>query len=289
MIFWRTYNNKVWDWKQVDRLGFPIECASQIPTSYLERQEFVVLRTCFGLGDWGIISAFPKKLKEKYPNSKVYVPSAALCRKMFGHLKSNWSSWEDPFRTPEIIFQENPYVDGFIDSFEGEVFNDHFRVYDGDKEEPLLKQILRFWQFDDLKNIDPQVWWTEEELYQATSIIRETVGTKELGIDNPFGTLLLSNRYEGEGLEKIQQKIDEYELPMFYWVKKEYRNSLKFTPALNLHHVPIRVQLAIKSMATFNIGNQTGVHDTIAGYAPTYTVPRANLGSNYLECQYYLR
>ena len=40
-------------------------------------------------------------------------------------------------------------VDSYAEKyFEGEAFNDHFRIYDGDKDEPLLKQIMRFWQFN---------------------------------------------------------------------------------------------------------------------------------------------
>ena len=71
MIFWRTWNNKIWPTAEVDRLGFSIDNPSYIPDEYLEQENFIILRTCHWLGDWGIISAFPKKLKEKYPNCKV--------------------------------------------------------------------------------------------------------------------------------------------------------------------------------------------------------------------------
>ena len=47
-------------------------------------------------------------------------------------------------------------------------------------------------------------------------------------------------------------------------------------------------QLCIKTLAVFNIGNQTGVNDTIANYAPTYTVPRGNVGSNYIKSEIYI-
>ena len=56
-------------------LLIPLEDPYFIPDEYLDKKEFIILRTCFGLGDWGIISSFPRKLKEKYPDCKVYTPS----------------------------------------------------------------------------------------------------------------------------------------------------------------------------------------------------------------------
>ena len=144
MIFWRTWSNKVYATGEVDKLGFSLNDPSYIPNEYLEKENFVILRTCFGLGDWGIISAFPRKLKEKYPNCKVWIPSPKLLREMFGEFERNWSSWNDPFQVVHTIFDNNPYVDGYIDSFKEDVFNDHYRIYNGDKDEPLLEQILKF-------------------------------------------------------------------------------------------------------------------------------------------------
>ena len=103
--------------------------------------------------------------------------------------------------------------------------------------------------------------------------------------DGKFGTLLISNRYKGEGKELIQQKLDEYNLPMFYWTSTQ---DFNFKKALDLIHVSIRIQLCIKTLAVFNIGNQTGVNDTIAKYTPTYTVPRGKLGSNYIKSEIYI-
>ena len=280
MIFWRTYNNTLYQAGEVDQLGFSIDDPSFIPNEYLEHQEFIILRTCFGLGDWGIISAFPRKLKEKYPDCRVFVPSPTLLNQMFGKFKSNWSSWEDPFQVVHTVFGSNPYVDGFVDSFEGDAFNDHFRIYDGDKDEPLLKQILRFWQIDNFENKEPEIYWTEEEVDFGETIIKEYT-------DGDYGTLLVSNRATESDLEKIQAKLDEYDLPMFYWFKKPQVN-LKFTKTLDLRHIDIRIQLYIKSKAVFNVGNQTGVNDTIANYVPTFTVPRGKLGSNIVQSQFYL-
>ena len=62
----------------------------------LEQQEFTVMRTCFGLGDWGIISAMPRLLKDKFPECKVYLPSKNLLRKLFGDIQKNWSNFSYP-------------------------------------------------------------------------------------------------------------------------------------------------------------------------------------------------
>lgn len=280
MIFWRTYNNKVYNIEEVNKLGFSVDDPSFIPDEYLQKQNFVILRTCFGVGDWGIISAFPRKLKEKYPKCKVWIPSSQLLREMFGNLESNWSSWEDPFEVVHTIFDNNPYVDGFIDSFEGDVFNDHYRIYDGSEEVPLLEQILRFWQFDNYTNIEPEIYFTDQEREFGNDIINDHCS-------GYFGTLLISNKFDGTGAEKIQQKIDEYNLPMFYWIKS-YDVGLNFKKALDMRHIDIRIQLYIKTKAKFNVGNQTGVNDTISNYAPTFTIARPNIGSNFIKSEFYL-
>ena len=121
MVFWRTFNDKRYSIKEVDKLGFPFKDPSYIPNEYLEQENFVILRTCHGLGDWGIISAFPRKLKEKYPKCKVWIPTPKLLKDMFGDLKNNWSSWTDPFQVVHTIFDNNPYIDGYIDSFKEDI------------------------------------------------------------------------------------------------------------------------------------------------------------------------
>jgi hypothetical protein len=278
-LFWRTYNNQLYNIGEVDKLGFPNTDPSYIPDEYLDSKNFVILRTCFGIGDWGIISAMPRKLKEKYPDCKVWIPSPELLRTMFGHLHDNWSSWEDPFQVVHTIFDNNPYVDGFIDSFEGDVFNDHYRIYEVD-EEPLLKQILKFCQFDDFNDIEPELYFSDDEHLFADTVIKNHC-------KGEFGTLLLSNRFEGDGLNKIQNVINQYNLPMFYWIKTP-DVDLSFNKALDMRHINTRIQLCIKTKAKFNVGNQTGMNDTIANYSPTYTVARGKLGSNVIQSEIYI-
>lgn len=278
-VFWRTYNNQLFNVGEVDNLGFHISDASFIPDEYLQKQNFIILRTCFGIGDWGIISAMPRKLKEKYPKCKVWIPSTELLRKMFGHLEQNWSSWEDPFLVVHTIFDNNPYVDGFIDSFNDDVFNDHYRIY-SDNEEPLLQQMLRFWQFDTFDDIEPELYFSDTEIEFGNKIIQNHC-------NGEFGTLLISNRYAGEGKNQIQQKLNEYNLPMFYWTNVP-NTGFDFIPALDMRYIDTRVQLYIKTQAKFNVGNQTGMNDTIAKYTPTYTVPRGKLGSNIIKSEIYI-
>lgn len=280
MIFWRTYSNSVYPVQEVDKLGFPAQDPFFIPDEYLEAKNFIILRTCFGVGDWGIISAFPRKLKEKYPDCKVWIPSPKLLREMFGQLEKNWSSWEDPFQVVHTVFDNNPHVDGFIDSFEEDVFNDHYRIY-SDEPAPLMEEMLRFWQFQHpIVDIEPELYFSEEEKKFGDNIIKDHC-------NGEFGTLLISNRFDGVGIEKIQRKIDEYDLPMFYWTKTP-DVGLKFKKCLDLRHISTRIQLYIKTQARFNVGNQTGVNDTVANHAPTFTVARPNLGSNIIRSQFYL-
>jgi len=283
VVFYRTYNNSLVPISSTDILGFSEKNPYYIPKNYLSNQTFVILRTCFGLGDWGIISAFPRKLKEKYPNCKVYIPSHIMLNKMFGNLKNNWDSWDNPFNVVYHVFNNNPYIDGFIDQYNGEIYNDHYRIYNKKNEKvPLLQQILKFWRFDNFTDIEPEIYWTNEEKKYGNEII------KSYGYDQ-FGTILISNRYSGEGYQKIQNKINEYNLPMFYWISsKTKRWNFLFKKISNLNDLDIRTQMYIKSISTYNIGNQVGVHDTISKYAPTITVPRDNLKSNYIKSQIYI-
>ena len=82
MIFYRIYDNVIYEVSDKNTIGFPLTDASYIPDSYLQQQEFVVMRTAHGIGDWGILSAMPRLLKLKYPNCKVYIPSEELLAKL---------------------------------------------------------------------------------------------------------------------------------------------------------------------------------------------------------------
>ena len=84
MIFWRILDNTVHPDQKVDKLGFEKSEGLRIPDEYLQQKNFTVFRTSWGIGDWGVISAMPRLLKQKYPDCKVYIPSKNLIKKLFG-------------------------------------------------------------------------------------------------------------------------------------------------------------------------------------------------------------
>ena len=98
MIFWRIFDNRLYATNEVDRLGFEEAEGLRIPDEYLEKKEFMVMRTAHGIGDWGIISAMPRLLKKKYPDCRVYVPTSKFIKQLFG-VESN---------IPQTIFDNNP-------------------------------------------------------------------------------------------------------------------------------------------------------------------------------------
>ena len=215
MIFWRIVDNKVHPIQETDNLGFDKSEGYRIPDEYLDKQEFMVMRTAHGIGDWGIISAMPRLLKEKYPNSKVVVPSKKLLKKLYGQDHNN----------VHVIFDNNPYVDEFVDEIDGEVFHDHYRVYDEFKISiPLIKQMLEFWQFteEEMSDSQPEMYWTDEEKELGDSIIHEVAD------DSEFGCLLMSDRFgtqmgkhHQESYDKdtkvMSEVLNDYVLPYFYY------------------------------------------------------------------------
>ena len=284
MIFWRILDNTLYPIKETNELGFEESEGLRIPDEYLNKKEFTVLRTTWGIGDWGIISAIPRLLKEKYPDCKVYIPSSLLVKKIFG-VDTNLMY---------DIFNNNPYVDGFKDSIKGEIFHDHYRIYNKDKKDiPLTEQILKFWQFneDEYKDSQPELYWSEEEIKLGNQIIEKYIGNKN------FGCFLLSERFgtqRGQLDKKTLQKetkvltkvLKDNNLPYFYWSYK----PLKTTPfnfiskILNLRHVSLRIQLYIKSRAKINISNQCGTNHLVARYSKIYESQRqSSLGMNFVK------
>jgi len=279
MIFYRILDNELHSVGEVDKLGFEEAEGLRIPDEYLEQKEFMIMRTCHGLGDWGILSSLPKMLKEKYSDCKVYLPSPKLLEKLFGHQKDSWGTFENPFLNVEHIFKQNPYVDAFKDYIAGEVFHDHYRVYDKHKKDiPLAKQMLRFWQTENTTDdCLPELYFSEEEIRIGDSIIKDNVGDEE------FGGLLISNRYESSGngfSEKQTQEILKYfiqknDLPYFYYTYKPKEDfPFTFNGCFDMKNIDIRLQLYIRSKAKLNIGTHCGVLDSVAGHSKVFQVQR---------------
>ena len=180
--FFRIYNNQLSLVGDTERLGFSSMDPRFIPDQYLDNQNFLVMRTCHGIGDWCIISSMPRLLKEKYPNCKVYIPSSTMLKNIFGSMLNNWGyGTYDCSQITYDIFQNNPYVDGFIDSFEGEIFHDHYRIYDENNDKiPLIEQMLKFWQFEEKDYLDstPDIYFSKEEKIKLIILKIKKIGKK---------------------------------------------------------------------------------------------------------------
>jgi len=287
--FYRIFDNKLYTCGNVEKLGFPISNPFYIPDEYLNENVFTICRTCFGIGDWGILSAIPRLLKEKYPNCKVYIPSKKFIKNV---LRSDSNA-------SEIIFKNNLYVDKFKDYLLGEIYHDHYRIYDdNDLNIPLIKQILLFWQFNESEYTDylPELYFNDYEKELGDYIIDKFVGKEK------YGCLLLSDRvgtqngkFDTESHDNDFKKIDIFlqnnNLPYFYWSYKPLKD-IEFNyinPVFDLRNVNMRVQLYIRSKAELNIGNQCGVLDCLSRYTKVYSVQRQfPLKHNFIEGINYL-
>ena len=296
MIFYRIVDNKLYHVGQVNKLGFEESENLRIPDEYLERKEFTIMRSCHGLGDWGIISAMPRLLKQKYPNSKVYVPSVKLLEKLFGKQNQAWSTWDNPYNNVNYIFKNNPYVDGVKDYVIGEVFHDHYRVYDKNKKDiPLIQQMLKFWQFTENEYDDytPELYFSQEEISVGDNIIKEFVGSQE------FGGLLITNRFESNG-GRYNEKVNKMllnallekctDLPFFYWTYKKPKDlPISFNKCFDMRNVPTRIQLYLRTKAKLNIGTHCGFLDCVSRYSKVFQIQRVfPLNQNVVESEYYV-
>ena len=294
MIFWRVLDNRLYNVGEVNRLGFEESEGLRIPDDYLDKLQFMVMRGAQGLGDWGIISAMPRLLKQKYPTCKVYIPSPFFLGNLFN--QPNESTWQNPYENVYNVFKGNPYIDGFKDFMLGEVFHDHYRIYDKNKKDiPLIKQMLKFWQFndDEIKDYHPDLYFTKEEKQFGNEIIKEFLGDKE------FAGLLITNRFESQGGrydEKTNRKLmsvllDKFsDLPFVYWTyKKPKEIDISFKKGFDLRNVPTRIQLYIRTKAKINIGTHCGFLDCVSRYSKVYQIQRVfPLNQNVLENEVYV-
>jgi len=288
MVFHRIFDGQLYNIYDTDKIGFSTSDASYIPDEYLNNKIFVVLRTAHGIGDWGIISAMPRLLKLKYPSCKVFIPSDTFLNKLFGKKHQN------AFNT----FTNNPYIDGFIDDMQGDIFHDQYRIYDESTPNiPLVEQMLKFWQFEEFEYQDsqPELYWTEEEINLGETIISKYT-------DGDFGCLLVSDRF---GTQKGKHDIESFDkdtanmssvlkdnnIPYFYWSHK----PLKETPfnfinsVLDMRHIDIRIQLYIKSKAKLNLSNQCGMNHMVVRYSKCYESQRQYpISHNFIKGEVYL-
>jgi hypothetical protein len=289
MIFYRIFDNKLYQDGNVERLGF--DKVSPIPKH--EWENFIIFRTCHGIGDWGIVSAMPRLIKQKYPNAVVVYPGKKLLTSLFP--SHPWGNWDNPFDNPEIIFRNNPYVNGYVESIPGEVLHDHFRVYNSDNPYiPLTEQMLKIYGFTDeeIQDSCPELYFSDHEEIERISV------TKGLS----YGCLLIPNKPEEinanreEYFSKILGVIEKYNLPLYYYSSIPL-NETPFEKYCTLGDLSklgdIRLQTNIRCKAVFNVGFISGVMDIASRYSKVYSVPIPSLediagNGNFIKCETYL-
>jgi hypothetical protein len=295
---------------EVQKLGFPNISDVKIPLEYLENKQFILFRTCHSYGDWVLLSAIPRLLKQKYPDCTVVIPSPECIGKYFSPDSWNYKH-NNPFNNVIEVFKNNPYIDGMIDYIpQGmPIYHDHFRIYDPNNADiPLIQQILKFWGFEDHEMVDclPELYWDEEEKEIGDKII------KQLFDDKPFGFLYVDDQYVvGDGMnhtwyseeEKpkkleykrllIQNEINKHDLPWLYYSGKDSFIYKTTNEVFNVKDIKmnLRVQNYIKSKSKLVIGHQGGFGtDCMPRYTKCYVIPLVSgllaehilLGTTYL-------
>lgn|SRR5210317_7518 len=279
MHFFRINSNKLSSAGEVDLVGFDKTNPMYIPDEYLEAGEFLVMRTCHGIGDWCIISGIPRILKSKYPNCKVYVPSSKMLKDIFGDMMQNWGyGLYDATKVTEDIFKNNPYVDEFVDYVDGEVFHDHYRIFDSENSKiPLTTQMMKFWQFDDteLSDTTPDIYFSKEE---------EEFGKKLIGNLKNYGYISVSSTYGSTAdTQPLVDKVKEYgDIHWFYYgetpIEDTNLNFVKNYTSVKDMNLNIRQQMYLKTNADVNVGNESGMTLWGAKYSPTYALSHKTYG-----------
>ena len=273
--FFRIFDNNLYG-IQRDTIGFSVKNPMYIPDEYLDAQKFMVMRTCHGIGDWVLLSGMPRLLKEKYPNCKVYIPSSIMLKKVYGDMLNNWGYGTfDSSKIAEIVFESNPYVDDFVDEIDGEIFHDHYKIFDESNDKvPLLKQMLMFWQFKDDEMLDttPDFYPSEEEKEWIKSFTQrwEVDKYSYISVSSTFG-----NTSDSDVLvEQIKRKNSEDMKWMYYGEVPLDKSPLNFLDAIEIKNLglSIREQQYLKVNAKYNFGNETGMNLWTPKYSETYVL-----------------
>jgi hypothetical protein len=271
MQFWRIFNNQIIPQYETNLVGWSKN--GEYPT-LKDANKFLVYRTALGVGDWVMLERLPKALKSYYPECEVYLPSPKLLKETFGAMLDQWSSWGDVSKTVELVFKNNPYIDGYVDSW-GEIYSDHYRIYDENNwKTPLVRQMARFFGIPDEFVIDeiPQLYFDESEIYQSLLIFNK------LESDAPFGfnVLHISNRNKPKDNQILYNYIiaNRFDnLPFIYHGNKKNTvfENLEIIGNTNDINNP-RIQFYIKSQAQNIIGNQTGATDVVCGLTKVHSL-----------------
>lgn len=276
MRFWRIIDNKIISSTEVPIVGFDINKeAYQAPQNYLDKEEFLIFRTALGVGDWVMLERLPYVLKKFYPNCKVYLPSPKMCKEILGELiqVGEWKSWGDPSTTVKMVFDNNPYVDGYVDEWYTEVYHDHFRVRnEDDLKLTLTQQMARFYgiPYSSVDDLIPKLYFSEEEILEGEEYLKQ--------FNSPFQFLHISDRYTSTDSEILVKYIKELGLENKDFITY-YLGDISKTPFsfLNITHNITdiknpRIQFYVKSKAENVIGVQTGATDVISGITQVHSL-----------------
>jgi len=281
MIQYNEYFQAIAD---VSRLGFAITNPQHIPKNYLNEGTFIIFRTCHSYGDWVILSAMPRLIKQKYPDCTVIIPSPDCIAKFFS--PDSWmNKHKNPFTNVVEVFANNPYVDGMIDDIPAgyPIYHDHFRIYDTNKPDTaLIQQMLNFWRFEDheMQDCEPELYWSEDEQTQGAAIIKTLFGEEEFGFLYIDDTFLYSIDIKEPEIQRrhnlIQAEINNHNLPWLYFSAGDKFRYKTYGDVTNVEDIAmtLRIQNYVKSKAKTIIGFQGGYGtDCMSRYAQCHVVP----------------
>ena len=189
---------------------------------------------------------------------------------------NNWGYGTfDSSKIAEIVFESNPYVDDFVDEIDGEIFHDHYKIFDESNDKvPLLKQMLMFWQFKDDEMLDttPDFYPNEEEKEWIKRFTQrwELDKYSYISVSSTFG-----NTSDSDVLvEQIKRKNSENMKWLYYGEVPLYKSPLNFLDAIEIKELElsIRKQQYLKVNAKYNFGNETGMNLWTPKYSQTYVL-----------------
>jgi hypothetical protein len=302
MIFYRIFGNKIVSFQECSELGWALQNEHfVIPDEDFEKKKFLIFRTVHGVGDWGIVTAMPRLLKEAYPECEVYIPSAKMLYDIFGPTNRH-SGWLNPYEIPTELFKNNPYVDGIVNTWDGEVYHDHFKVFDSSNpNEPLILQMLRFHRVEINESIDylPDLFFSAEEITEFSKVRHDKFGNEEymafsagwnhemLRNGGPNNTATTADMMLQLLRDLVITQKDYNTIPALV-----YNNSgldFGFNEKMSASGVPLRLMLYLISNAKYAIGQQTGIFDTCARYTNIKVVPHTNnISIHYLKSIEYI-
>lgn len=295
MKFFRIVNTQFVAAEDCDMLGWPLHGDHYvIPDESFEKKRFLVYRTAFGVGDWGIIAAMPRMLKEAYPDATVCIPSPHMLFNTFGP-SNRHGNWMNAYDIPAQLFMNNPYVDKMVDTWDDEIYHDHFRVYENLDNDPVVLQMLRFHKVDVSTNTNylPEIYFSEREVDEYEKVKRQYFGTEPyvaFSARRSYAELKEANRSEDIAnklfgrLHEIADDYRQYQAMVYNGTEFDFNLQMK----MSMDNIPLRRLLYLLSGAHAVVGQQTGIFDTCCRYTKVDVVPHSNhIAENYLHAVNY--